>query len=333
MGRPAPRFGDFIGHYDLIAPIRREMVGAIARNEPHTHMLFTGPSGVGKTKLARALAAERNTRLLMCMGYESTEEVSKKLTRLRPCDFLFVDEAHRLKPATQELLFVAIDRGRVPSPPAQTKTKTKPSPPTPGSNGIEPKKRAFINLQPFTLLLASDQPGLLLDAMRKRLPITLALTLYPLKEMREIVETIASEKQVLLSPQAARRIAEVSHGLPRKARDYLARLRLFFNSDGQRLSIGNVEEFLSENGIDYMGFGRQERKYLWRLGKLGSASLETLASFAGSDKDDVQRQLEPVLLRKGLIQIFSSGRKLTDKGKKLVAGWSTRSSTQQGGNE
>jgi Holliday junction resolvasome RuvABC ATP-dependent DNA helicase subunit len=68
MGRPAPRFHDCIGHKELLEPLLRELKGAVARSEPLPHMLITGPSGVGKTKLASAFAAERGTKLIRVLG-------------------------------------------------------------------------------------------------------------------------------------------------------------------------------------------------------------------------------------------------------------------------
>lgn len=56
MGRPARRFRDFIGQAKIVALLRRELGGSMARGEPMPHALFTGTSGVGKTQLARALA-------------------------------------------------------------------------------------------------------------------------------------------------------------------------------------------------------------------------------------------------------------------------------------
>src|SRR5262249_33915633 len=113
MARPAPRFHKFIGHAKIVAQLRRELTGSMARGEPMPHALFTGTSGVGKTQLARALAAERGAKLVRVLGTVCQQELIRKLKRLRDGDFLFVDEAHNLKHPLQELLYEVIDRRKV----------------------------------------------------------------------------------------------------------------------------------------------------------------------------------------------------------------------------
>src|SRR5262245_21439327 len=109
MARPAPRFHDFIGHSRILDPIKREIKGATARNEPAPHMLLTGASGIGKTKLAGAFAVERGTKLVRVLGHIPRNALVEKLAKLDHCDFLFIDEIHSMKEAEQELLYEAID--------------------------------------------------------------------------------------------------------------------------------------------------------------------------------------------------------------------------------
>jgi holliday junction DNA helicase RuvB len=303
MGRPAKRFHGFIGHKRAIDPIRRELAGAIARGEPTLHVLLTGVSGVGKTRLAEALAEERGTRLLRVMGYAPREVLTRKLLALKPCDFLLIDEGHGLKASEQELLFEAIDHQRLKKPSSK------------GSKGkqMTPKTR---HLEPFTLVLATDRPGQLLNPLKKRFPTKLHLTPYPSKEMKEIVAVVAAESEILLTPQATSRLAMACHGLPRKATHFLQKLRLFYPPQPRDISIKQVERFLRAFHIDEHGFGPEERKYLRFLRRNGKASLETLAQYMGTDRDEVLRQIEPTLVRKGLVSVASSGRRLTAKGQK-----------------
>jgi Holliday junction DNA helicase RuvB len=316
MGRRAPKFHGFVGHRKLLAPIRRELDGAKARAEPMPHMMLTGPSGVGKTELTKALTKESEKRLVRVMGYARRDVLLKKLHALQQGDFLFIDEAHGLASDLQDLLLEVIDRRRAPYP-GKAKQKGRA-----GGAGKGPAKDAKVKkkrLPPFTLVLATDRPSHLENALQKRIPTRLHLTPYPLNEMKEIVELIAAKERVLLSPQAARRVAVASFGLPRRAKHLLVKLRLFARAERPQIGVPDVAEFLRAHGIDRDGLGPKERKYLRFLQKAGKASLTTLAQFLGTDDEDVRLQVEPPLFRKGLIDISSSGRRLTDRGRKRAA--------------
>lgn len=304
MARPASRFHDFIGQRRTIDPVLRELHGAMARGEPPPHLMLTGPSGVGKSLFMRSMAEECGTRILKVFANEPVSQMAEKFLGLKACDFLFIDECHNLKAEAQEMLFEVIDTRKV--PPAK-------------------EDEAPAEVQPFTLGLATDRPGSLLNALHKRFPTTIHFSLYSHMEMKEIVEAIATRKNVLLSPQAANALARACNGLPRRAEHLLVKLRLFFaESETKQLGTGHVEEFLGAFRIDEHGLGPLEHRYLASLQETGSASLETLALILGTDKEYVLRQVEPVLLHLRYVTIRPGGRVLTAKGAEWTAGqWST----------
>jgi len=310
VARPESRFNDFIGQRKSVGHLRRQLEGALARGEPFPHSLFTGTSGLGKTFLASAMAAEYKTAVHEAMGDIDRYGLAGKLVALKPSDFLLIDECHLLHHSAQELLMRAIDTKRVPALTRDTN----------GKKLDQPCKD--IEIQPWTLILATDQPGRLLNALRKRIVIHEHLRPYSLKELREIVEYMAGQQNLLISHQAAGDIARASMGIARNARMRLQSLRLqFIDAEKRQLGRPEVREYLRSAGISQTGMDRLQRSYLRELAKRSNAALEAMARILGIDESYVQQQIETPLLRRGLVQIDSRGRQLTPKGKDLVAHW------------
>lgn len=300
MPRRIPKFRSFVGHKKEVDLLLHQLTGAKMYGEPFPPCLLSGPSGVGKTLLAKCLADEFGTQLTVVNGQICCVELANSLQDLKACDFFFVDEAHNLESKAQEALYQVIDERRVPLGDQSRRTG---------------QETAYANLPPLTILLATDQPGKLLNALDKRMELQVSLTYYNKHEMRAIVDRLATDVNLLVSPQAANHLAKVSRGLPRKAKHLLQNLRRHFPDAEQRqLGISEMREFLRAFGIDSRGLGKLERKYLRLLRQTKSASLESLASTLGFDSDYVRRQIEPVLKRSGLITISSAGRRLTERG-------------------
>lgn len=213
MPRSLPHFRGFYGQQAAIRPVLHLLGGAIARGEPLGHLKISGPSGSGKTHLAQARAEETGTRLLTLMGRDTEVKLAEQLLQVRKCDYLLIDEAHSLEPRQQELLFEAIDSQSIPAAerPHEREKSTEAAP-----------RR---QLQPFTLVLATDRPGLLLNALHKRIPIAIHFQPYSESELKEIVAAIATQCNMLLTPQAARVLAAACGSLPRMAKLHLLNLR------------------------------------------------------------------------------------------------------------
>jgi len=304
MPRPAPTFHDFIGHRKVVDLLRRQLAGAQARGRPFPPTLFTGASGLGKSLVAAALAAEYGTTMVSVTGDISRTDLVDRLITLNTNDFVFIDEAHALESPVQEVLYEPIDHFRVLRIPGSVAA----SAPREGDE-------ATIAIRPCTIVLATDQPGLLNNALDKRMALCVALNYYPIDELKEIVDRMATDMDLLLSAQAAKLIAKASAGIPRRAKYHLRNLQNHFpNSENDHISVPQVKEFLATFDIDERGLGPQERQYCAYLKEVGSASLESLAIHLGVDPDFVRRQIEPLPMREGLVSIGSRGRKLTPAG-------------------
>ena len=68
----------------------------------------------------------------------------------------------------------------------------------------------WIDSPPFTLIVATDQPGTLLKALKQRIVLPFTLEYYADDEMRQIAMNYAAEIGVRLTAQAATRIAEAA---------------------------------------------------------------------------------------------------------------------------
>ena len=84
-------------------------------------LIFYGPPGVGKTSLARVIAAHSKSRFINLSGVESnvaeirkSVEAANSIKRLHATTTtLFVDEIHRFNKAQQDVLLPHIERGTV----------------------------------------------------------------------------------------------------------------------------------------------------------------------------------------------------------------------------
>ena len=303
MPRPPFEIEGFIGQRAVLTPVTREQDGALARGEPMPHTLVIGPSGIGKTELFGALARRAKVNMVKVVGKERMPKVCEKLLRLKPNDIVVFDEGHNQPPENQEMLYEVIDTGQIPARCLPDQDTAAPA-----------------AVAPCTVVFATDQPGQLLKALVARLPQRVWLADYAEDEMREIVARVAEREGVLLSPQAARLVARVSNGLPRRARDYVRSLRRYFpNSERTQLGVPQVEAWLADKGVSCDGLTAAEFRYMRFLREEERASIETIAAVLGVDAEYVRVHVEQPLLYRKLVRIGGSGRTLTKAGSTRAA--------------
>jgi holliday junction DNA helicase RuvB len=214
-----------------------------------------------------------------------------------------------MKAPVQEMLYDAIDQLRVPQLPKPTVAA-----------GSQQAADTTVEIKSFCIILATDQPGDLQNALEKRMVLKVALTFYTVDELKEVVERMATDAQLLLSPHAAKLIAKVSAGIPRRAQHHLQKLRNhFLEAEQQQITLDQVREYLRAFRIDDKGLGPEEHLYLEYLKEVVMASLESLAIHLGLDSDYVRHHVESPLLRERLVKIGIGGRQLTPTGRALLA--------------
>jgi len=265
-----------------------------------------GPSGMGKTQLTNCIAKEMGTT---CHSYFASPQSKRwqlavALSKIQKSDIFFIDEIHALGDGPQECLYPALDRLQVPFVDPDTHRIVE---------------NEWVSIPPFTLIVATDQPGKLKNALTQRLILRLTLGDYAEREMRIIVGNRAAEIGVLLSPQAVTRIAQAARGSPRRARHILTSLHTCLEDLSVPVSKIAANRHLSSIGIDKDDLNGNDRAYLGVLARRGGfVSLETLAMQLGLDDITLKRDLEIQLTKRELVSVDSRGRSLTDKGREYV---------------
>lgn len=304
MGRPLKRFHDFVGQKRIIDFLTRLIAGAKTLGQPCPSLLLKAPTGCGKSSLAKAIANEygSNFHLLLAGQEVQAIDICSLLTRLEFGDILAIDEAHSLSWDSQQILYLALDERKIPDLTSGKLDRTQ-----------------YNSVTEFCLVLATNEPGSMKRALANRLH-HIELDHYSIEELKVIAETIVQKENLYITPQAARRLAQVSQGSPRTVSKWIELLRML-NPSLSRFTEHHVAELLSRQGIDQEGLTPKQRHYLMVIAnsQKGICTLGRLSVALGYDILAIKRDIEPYLIEQGWVDPNSSrGRKITDKGKRLV---------------
>ena len=102
---------DYIGQSNIKKQLEVFLKSAKTRNKPIDHILITGSAGLGKTSLAQVIANELNRNIIITSApiLDKKGDIAGILASLNEGDILFIDEIHRLNPATEEILYSALE--------------------------------------------------------------------------------------------------------------------------------------------------------------------------------------------------------------------------------
>jgi holliday junction DNA helicase RuvB len=289
---------EFIGQPKLKETLGVFLQAARQRQEPLDHVLLSGPPGLGKTTLAHIIAREMQTQIRVTSGpvLEKAGDLAALLTNLAPGDVLFIDEIHRMPPAVEEILYPAMEDGKL-----DLVIGTGP-----GARTVE------LRLPPFTLVGATTRAGLLSHPFTARFGITHRLDYYDADALATIVTRSSRILACPVDADAAREIAKRSRGTPRIANRLLRRVRDYAEVAGEtRVSAQAAETALDKLEVDHHGLDEMDRRVLStmieRFGG-GPVGLSALAHSLGEDKGTLEDLYEPFLLQSGFLQRTPKGR-------------------------
>jgi len=294
---------EYIGQKETKRNLQIILTAAREREHPAEHMLFYGPPGLGKTTLAHLIASEMGAQIKVTSGpaFEKVGDVASILTNLQPGDVLFIDEIHRLNKSIEEVLYPAMEDGKL--------------------NiiiGKGPSARTIqLDLPPITILAATTQMAGLSSPLRSRFTGgTFRLEYYDEGEIESIVNRNAKILGIKSDPAALKLIAARSRFTPRIANQILKRCRDYAQVNRKALNLELAEEALRMMGIDGLGLSKADRNILQTIVEKfngGPVGLGTLAAATSENAGTIEEVNEPYLLQLGLIDRTSRGRVATLK--------------------
>jgi Holliday junction DNA helicase RuvB len=301
-------WNEYVGQPQTKENLRILLSAAKERGHSPEHILFYGPAGLGKTTLAHLIATELGGNIKITSGpaIERVGDLASVLTNLSPGDILFIDEIHRLNKAIEEVLYPAMESGRLDI-----------------IIGKGPSARTVqLELPPFTLVAATTRIALLSSPLRSRFSGgTFRLEFYSEDEIFDILKRSAKLLGVNVDRDALRELAKRSRATPRTANYLLKRARDYAQVHKKDLSLETVHEALDLLGIDERGLTPTDKKLLTIIVDTfngGPVGLSTLAASLSEDPATIEEVYEPYLMQLGFLERSPRGRIITKHGRAHV---------------
>lgn len=303
-GRP-DCFEDFIGQEHIKKIVQTAISSGKIRKWNMGHMLFSGPSGFGKTTMAMIIAKQGNVNIKAVTGYAITKpaEIISILNNLETGDILFIDEIHRLKPNIEEVLYIAMEDFVI--------------------DMVMPEWwNVRIPINPFTLIGATTKAESLSQPMKNRFVYHFHFMEYTQAEKETLIKKylqtydISSDSSDKNSSNIISAIAEKVGSVPREIHNLCIKIRDFVitHSPEKKLTEHLRGEFLHHSQIEEGGMTPLHAKYLEILRDADRPiGVKAIAVQLWINEKAVEEDVEPLLLKLGKIEKSGSWRILVEQ--------------------
>ena len=294
---------DFLGQEGIKKNLKTFIEAAKQRQEPLDHLLLIGPPGLGKTTLAQITAHELGVdfKVTSAPALDKPKDLAGILSTITERTVFFIDEIHRLKPAIEEMLYIAMEDFELDWIIGQGAAA----------------RTVRIPIPPFTLIGATTKAGSVSSPLRSRFGFIPRFEFYTQEELASIIRRSAGILEVGIEQDAAMLLAQCCRGTPRVANRVLRRMRDFAQVEGRNtIPLDIVDNGLKRLEIDELGLEKYDREILLSIIQNfggGPVGAETLAISIGESMDTLEDYYEPYLIQCGLLQRTPRGRIVTPK--------------------
>ncbi len=294
---------EFMGQKSIKENLSVFINAARERKEALDHLFLIGPPGLGKTTLAQIVANELGAdfKVTSAPALDKPKDLAGILSTITPRTVFFIDEIHRLKPAIEEMLYIAMEDYELDWVIGQ------------GASA----RTVRIPIPHFTLVGATTKAGMVSKPLQTRFGIIQRFNFYTREELSCIINRSASILNVKIEEDAALLLADCSRGTPRVTNRLLRRMRDFAQIEGSGVITKDIVlNGMARLGLDSLGLEHYDREILLSIINNfsgGPVGAETLAISIGESMDTLEDYYEPYLIQCGFLQRTPRGRIVTEK--------------------